>query len=151
MELAISRLHATYLEHGDSASACGPALAVAGESLRQLDLVAARLSIRRGGEADVTILCHEVGTHGEVIVGAISRHLALPANAEGPPAAALKPRSARSKQQAGASSRRRRNWSAQRFSRRRPDEQPKIAAKRPPVSRIRLIPPATRMERRKKR
>ncbi len=84
MELAISRLHATYLERGDSASACGPALAAAGESLRQLDLAAARLSIRRGDAADVTVLCREISAHGEAVVGAISRYLTLPAHTEAP-------------------------------------------------------------------
>ena len=65
VEEAVSKLHVAYLERGDSSSACAPALAAAREALRKLDLVAARLSIRRGDEADVTARYREVGRMGK--------------------------------------------------------------------------------------
>ena len=86
---AISRLHVAYLEHGDSISACAPALADAREALQQLDLVAARISIRRGDEADRTARYREVGAHGEIVLGTIGRYLTLPAYTEAPSNSAL--------------------------------------------------------------
>jgi hypothetical protein len=89
VEEAVSQLHVAYLEHGDSASACASALADARGALRKLDLVAARLSIRRGDEADITARYREVGAHGEIVLGRISRYLTLPAHAEAPSSTAI--------------------------------------------------------------